>query len=121
MNPSKYNLIMDTIEIEKSKAHITVEIIEYFPNLAVSTTIIKKTTGSISAMSFDTGEGLSEKTSPVDMFVQVIDGRAEFEIDGITAILETGQSIILPAHKSSCIKPNGQFKLIQTVIKSAYE
>jgi hypothetical protein len=34
-------------EIEKSKVHIIVEIIEYVPNAVLSKTIIKKTTGDL--------------------------------------------------------------------------
>ena len=112
---------MNSAEIEKAKAHIVVEIIEYVPNSVVMKTILKKTTGNISVMSFDSGEGLVEKTSPFDTFVQVIDGKAEIEIDGGMNILETGQGIIIPAHRSHLIKANGRFKLISTVIKSGYE
>lgn len=112
---------MDRTELEKSKAHITVEIIEYIPNSVVSKTILKKSTGNISVMSFDVGEGLTEKTSPFDTYAQIIDGKAEIVIDGIPVLLKTGQSIIIPAHKSNLIKANGRFKMIQTVIKSGYE
>ena len=55
----------DSSELEKSKAHIIVEIIEYMANAVVIKTIIKKSTGNISVMSFDNGEGLTEKTSPI--------------------------------------------------------
>jgi quercetin dioxygenase-like cupin family protein len=112
---------MNNIELEKSKAHITVEIIEYVPNSVVCKTILKKSTGNISVMSFDSGEGLTEKTTPFDTFAQIIEGKAELVIDGTSVILETGQSIIIPAHKSNLIKANGRFKMIQTVIKSGYE
>jgi hypothetical protein len=47
----------DSSELEKSKAHIIVEIIEYMTNSVVIKTIIKKSTGNISVMSFDSGEG----------------------------------------------------------------
>ena len=99
-------------EIEKSKAHIIVEIIEYMPNSVVSKTIIKKSTGNISAMSFDTGEGLTEKTSPYDTYVQIIEGKAE---------VVTGEGIVIPAHHGNLIVPNGRFKMISTIIKSGYE
>jgi hypothetical protein len=39
-------------ELEKSKSHIIVEIIEYVPNSVVIKTIIKKSTGNISAYVF---------------------------------------------------------------------
>ena len=108
-------------ELEKSKAHIIVEIIEYMANAVVIKTIIKKSTGNISVMSFDSGEGLTEKTSPFDTFAQIIDGKAEIVIDKVSTILESGQGIIIPAHVSNFIKPNGRFKMILTIIKSGYE
>jgi quercetin dioxygenase-like cupin family protein len=112
---------MNAIEIEKSRAHITVEIIEYIPNAVVSKTILKKSTGNISVMSFDSGEGLTEKTTPFDTFVQIIDGKAEIVISGESNFLQTGQSIVIPAHASNFVRPNGRFKMILSVIKSGYE
>jgi len=52
---------MEIVDIEKSKSFITVEIIEYLEHAVVIKTILKKSTGNISVMSFDTGEGLTEK------------------------------------------------------------
>jgi quercetin dioxygenase-like cupin family protein len=112
---------MDNIEIEKSKVHITVEIIEYIAKSVVIKTILKKSTGNISVMSFDSGEGLTEKTSPFDTFIQIIDGQAEIVISGVTSLLVTGASIVIPAHALNYVKPNGRFKMILTVIKSGYE
>ena len=108
-------------ELQKSQSYIVLEIIEYIPNSVVSKTIIKKSTGNVTVMSFDKGEGLSEKISPFDTFMQVIEGRADIVIDKKSHILNTGQGIIVPAHSSNLIKPNGRFKMISTVIKSGYE
>jgi len=108
-------------EIEKGKAHIIVELIEYEHDEVVSKSIMKKNTGSIDAMSFDSGEGLNEKTSPFDTYLQIIDGSAIIVIDGKSSKLEIGQGILIPAHASSHIEPNGRFKLLLTVIKSGYE
>jgi quercetin dioxygenase-like cupin family protein len=111
----------DSTELEKSKSHIIVEIIEYMANSVVIKTILKKSTGNISVMSFDSGEGLTEKISPFDTFVQIIEGKAEIVIDKISHLLESGQGIIVPAHLPNFIKPNGRFKIISTIIKSGYE
>ena len=108
-------------ELEKSKSHIIVEIIEYMANSVVIKTIFRKSTGNISVMSFDSGEGLTEKTSPFDTFIQIIEGKAEIVIDKISHLLESGMGITIPAHSSNFIKPNGRFKMISTVIKSGYE
>jgi quercetin dioxygenase-like cupin family protein len=112
---------MDSTELEKSKVHIIVEIIEYIPNSVVSKTIIKKSTGNISVMSFDTGEGLTEKISPFDTFAQIIEGKAEIVINGKSHTLKAGEGIIIPAHQSNIVKANERFKMILTVIKSGYD
>ncbi len=112
---------MEATDIEKSKAHIIVEIIEYIPNSVVTKTILKKSTGNISVMSFDIGEGLTEKTTPFDTFAQIIEGKAEIVIKGKSNFLVTGQSIVIPAHAPNFINPNGRFKMILTVIKSEDE
>jgi quercetin dioxygenase-like cupin family protein len=112
---------MENIEVEKSKVFIIVEIIEYIPNSVVIKTIIKKTTGNVSAVSFDSGESLTERVSAFDNFIQVIDGNAEILIDEVTAVLVTGQSIIIPAHTKYSIKANVRFKMLSTIIKSGYE
>ena len=108
-------------EIEKAKVHIVVEIIEYMPNAVVSKTIIKKTTGNVTASSFDAGEELAEKTSPFDNYIQIIDGAAELTIDDKEYKLKLGEGIIIPAHTKHHFNANVQFKMISTVIKSGYE
>lgn len=108
-------------ELEKSRAHIIVEILEYVPKAVAIKTIIKKSTGSVSVMSFDSGEGLSERISPFDTFIQIIEGRAEIIIDSVSNHLEMGSGIIIPAHQTNFIRPNERFKMITTTIKSGYE
>ena len=112
---------MDNKELTKSKAHIIVEIIEYVPNAVVSKTIIKKITGNITVSSFDSGEELSEKSSPFDTYVQIIDGAAEITVDDKKVMLELGQGMIIPAHSKHSFNAQEQFKMITTVIKSGYE
>lgn len=121
MDNNYKNRKSEDTELEKSTAHIIVEIIEYVSNSVVTKTIVKKSTGNISVMSFDSGEGLTEKTSPFDTFAQIIEGKAEIVIDKISNLLESGQGIIIPAHSPNFIKPNGRFKMILTIIKSGYE
>jgi quercetin dioxygenase-like cupin family protein len=112
---------MHTTEIEKSKAHIMVQIIDYVPNSVVSKTIVRKLTGDISIVAIDSGIGLAEKISPFDTFVQIIDGAAELVIEGRSNKLEKGQGIIIPAHTANSVNAKEQFKMILTIIKSGYE
>jgi quercetin dioxygenase-like cupin family protein len=108
-------------EIKKAKAYTIGSIIKYVPNSVVIKTIIKKLSGNISVVSFDKGEALNEKVIPYDTFVEIIDGRAEIIIDGISFLLDTGQSIIIPAHSSNTVRANERFKMISTIIKSGYD
>jgi quercetin dioxygenase-like cupin family protein len=108
-------------ELEKSKVHIVIEIIEYLPNAVVSKTIIKKSTGNITVSSLDAGEELAEKISPFDTYIQIIDGSAELIIADRKFRLNLGEGIIIPAHSKHKFNANEQFKMIATVIKSGYE
>lgn len=121
INKSESKVNDESVELLRGKSHIIVEIIEYVPNSVVTKTIIKKSTGNISIMSFDSGEGLMEKTSPFDTFAQIIEGKAEIVIDNVSSLLQSGQGIVIPAHSPNFIKPNGRFKMILTIIKSGYE
>lgn len=112
---------MDNPELEKATSHIIVEIIEYVTNSVVIKTIIKKSSGNISIMSFDSGEGLTEKKTPFDQFAQIVEGKADIVINDVSNILEKGQGIIIPAHASNFIRPNGRFKMVLTIIKGGYE
>lgn len=109
------------VELEKSKAHIIVAIIEYVPNAVVSKTILKKTTGNVTVSSLDAGEELGQKTSPFDTYIQIIDGAAEITINDKIYKLALGEGIIIPAHASHNFNANEQFKMISTIIKSGYE
>jgi mannose-6-phosphate isomerase-like protein (cupin superfamily) len=111
----------DNTELEKSKAHIIVEILEYVPNSVLTKTIIKKTTGNITVSAVDEGEELAEKTLAFDSFIQIIDGAADVVIKGEKFKLTLGEGIIIPAHASHCIEATEQFKMISTIIKSGYE
>lgn len=112
---------MDTNEVKKAIAYITTEIVEYIAHSVDSKTILKKSSGNINVMSFDTGEGLNENTSPFDTYAQIIEGKAELVISGVSHMLVTGQSIVIPAHAPIFVTPNERFKMILTVIKSGYE
>ena len=112
---------MENNEIEKAKMLNNVDVIEYVPKSVAFKTIIKKITGNIQIISFDTGEVIPGKIIAFDNFVEIIDGKAEIIIDGISNLLIPGQSIVIPAHTSNSIKAIDRFKMISTIIKSGYE
>ena len=109
---------LQNIDMKKRKALFINGTIGYLANSVVSKTIIKSSTGNITLMSFDSGEGLVEKTSPFDSFSHVLEGKAEIVIDKVSHFLESGQGIIIPAYLPSFIRPNGRFKMMVTTIKT---
>ena len=112
---------MDNIESKNSNAFRVIDIVEYLPKSVVITSILRKTTGNVTAVSFDSGEILVGKKSPYDTLIQIIDGKSEIIIDDRHNLLRSGESIIIPAHRSNTIKATTRFKMISTIIKSGYE
>jgi len=112
---------MQSNEIEKSKIYNLTELIDYIPHSVITKKIIRKATGHLSVMAIDADETIIEKTSPFDMFIQVIEGEVEIIIDNMVYLLHTGQGIIMPAHVPNVINADVQVKIILTVIKSGYE
>lgn len=119
---SPFNIsILNESEFHTSQAFSTLTALDYIPHEIVTKIIIRKPTGNISVVSFDSGVSLGRKTCPFDTFIQIIDGNAEIIIDKQCNLLETGQFIIIPAHAYNTIKSNVRFKMLCTVIKSGYE
>jgi quercetin dioxygenase-like cupin family protein len=112
---------MQVSEIEKSQAHILLDLVEYVPHSAVFRTLVQKITGNIIILAIDSGEKLEEKISPFDSYIQIIEGESEIVIDNHSNILESGQAILIPAHSTNLIRANNPSKMIITVIKSGYE
>jgi quercetin dioxygenase-like cupin family protein len=112
---------MDNPEYKNSRAFKIINIVEYLPNSIVIKSILRKTTGNVSAISFDSGEILVGKTSPYETLIQIIEGKSEIIIDDNSNLLEIGQAIIIPAHTSNTIMAHVRFKMISTIIKSGYE
>ena len=112
---------MQLLGIEKSQAHILVDLIDYVPHSVVSRILVQKITGNIIAIAIDSGEALEEKISPFDTYIQIIEGESEIVIDNCSTILATGQAILVPAHATNLIRANNPSKMVVTVIKSGYE
>jgi quercetin dioxygenase-like cupin family protein len=116
---NKNIITMESNEFEKSKVFNFSNSVEYAEGGIVSKTVLKKQTGNISLFSFAKGEALSEHTAPFDAMIQVVDGKGEVIIGGKSFLLETGQSIIMPANITHAVKAVEKFKMVLTMIKSS--
>ena len=108
-------------EFEKGKVHTPGEIIEYAPDPVINKILLKKPTGIINLISYDSGKGLAGKIYPFDTFVLLIEGKAEIIIDGATNLLGAFQGIIIPAHAAYTVIATERFKMLSVTVKSGYE
>ena len=92
--------------------------ITYAEKAVVSKQILKKETGNMSLFAFDKDEGLSEHTTPFDAVVFIVDGKADIKINGVSNILEVGESIIMPANIPHALIAVEKFKMVLTMLKS---
>lgn len=90
----------------------------YQDGAVVSRTVIDKPVGTITAFAFDAGEGLSEHTAPYDAFVQVLDGEAEINIEGVAHNVAAGEIIIMPANKPHSLRAVKRFKMLLVMIRA---
>lgn len=114
-------LTPDNMEFEKAKPFFLNDTLEYQPDNIVIKNILKKTTGQVTALTFDKGQALAVRVSAFDTFLYVIDGKSEVIIDHNSTLLEVGESIIVPAHCHHSVKAPMRFKMLLTFIKSGYE
>lgn len=109
---------MSTNEFEKSKVFTFAGSVEYADGAIVSKTVLKRETGNISLFAFGKGEALSEHTAPFDALLQAVDGKGEIVIGGKSFMLDSGQSIIMPANIPHSVRAVEKFKMVLTMIKS---
>jgi quercetin dioxygenase-like cupin family protein len=93
--------------------------IEYSDGSVVSKQLIKKETGTITLFAFEKGQSLSEHTAPFDAFVQVVDGKGEFFIDGRPVVVNRDEFIILPANIPHAVNAVEKFKMLIVMIKES--
>jgi quercetin dioxygenase-like cupin family protein len=107
-----------TNEFEKGIKFSYSKSIDYVEKAVVSKHILKKETGNISLFAFDKDEGLSEHTTPFDALVFIVDGKAEIIINGVSNVLEAGESIIMPAKVPHALFAVEKFKMVLTMLRS---
>lgn len=106
-----------TTDMEIGRALNLEDLVAYSTGSVVSKTLVKGKSGTITAFSFDKGEGLSEHSAPFDAFVQILDGSAELTIGGENIYADKGQVVMMPAnvpHSLSAIEP---FKMLLVMIR----
>ncbi len=93
------------------------EEINYQERSVVSKQIIKKPNGNITLFAFDSGESLTEHTSPYEALVQIIDGQMEIKVGGTPYNVCAGEFILLPPNVPHGLIALQKSKMLLTMIK----
>jgi quercetin dioxygenase-like cupin family protein len=102
----------------KSQVLKITELAAYQEGSVVSRQITKEDAGNVTLFAFDTGQELSEHTSPFDALVHILDGQAEIRISGISYNLTAGDAIIMPANEPHALKAVTRYKMLLTMIRA---
>ena len=89
----------------------------YQPGSVVSKMIVKKATGTVTSFAFDTGELLSEHTTPFDAMIIGVDGVADVTIAGLSHRVAAGQLLRLPGGQPHSVRAVTQFKMLLVMLK----
>ena len=103
---------------DRAEGRRVVDLASYQDGAIVSRIVIKRDTGNVTFFAFDTGQALSEHTTPYDALVHVIDGEAAITVAGQPYRLRAGDMIILPAHQPHAVTAVSRFKMLLTMIRS---
>lgn len=91
--------------------------IQYQDNGIVSRTILKRDSGNITLFAFDTGQELSEHTTPYEALLNVFEGEARVSINSNQHNLKAGDLILLPANVPHAAKAIQRFKMMLIMVK----
>ena len=92
-------------------------LINYQEGSIVSRVILKSHNGNVTLFAFDSGQELSEHSTPYDALVEVLEGEVEIRISGVAKVLKSGQIIIMPANEPHAVKAISQFKMLLSMVK----
>ncbi len=93
-------------------------LINYQDGSVVSRTLVNKPTGTVTLFAFDSGQSLSEHTTPYDAMVVMLDGEADITVSGNTVRARTGDLVMMPAGSPHALAAVTPYKMMLTMIRS---
>ncbi len=93
------------------------DLIEYKQGRISSKTLAQRNDLSISLLSFAKGECLSTHSAPGDAMVNVLEGKVRITIGQEKVVLESGETVVMPANIPHGLEALEEFKMLLTVVK----
>ncbi len=93
------------------------DLVDYKPGKVASLTLTQNPGVGITLFAIDKGEGLSTHSAPGDAMAQVLEGKVEITIDGVTQTLTADDTIVMPAEVPHALQAVEPFKFLLVVVK----
>jgi quercetin dioxygenase-like cupin family protein len=107
----------ETTNLPPSEPLALGKLVSYQDGSIVSRTLIKKNGGTLTLFAFDAGQSLSEHSAPFDAVVLILDGEAEVVIGGKKVLVNSGQTVLMPADVPHAVHALQRFKMLLIMIR----
>ena len=105
------------LKINPALVYKFIDIVDYQDGSIVSREVIKKSSGTITVFAFDAGQGLSGHSSPMDAYVQILEGNMEITIGEEKFALGSGEVILMPAMINHALDALESSKMLLTMVR----
>ena len=102
--------------IDKEEILELKNLVVYQEGQVVSKTLVQNRAVSLTLFAFDQGEEIATHDSSGDAMVQILEGTAQFAVDGKIHVCKAGDVLIMPAKKPHSVYAPEAFKMLLTVI-----
>jgi quercetin dioxygenase-like cupin family protein len=85
------------------------DLVNYQEGSIVSRTLVNLTTGTVTLLAFDEGQGLSEHTAPFEAPAYLLQGEAEIAVSGRQLRTTVGEAVLMPT-KQHHAQTGGPFR-----------
>lgn len=93
------------------------ELLEYEDHKVSSITLSSEKNVIITLFAIDKGEGIGGHASTGDAMVQILDGTAKITVGEDTFLVNSGETLIMPAGITHALYAQERFKMLLTVVK----
>src|SRR5690242_1537454 len=90
---------------------------QFAGNGIISRTLLRTPSSRVVLFGFDEGQELTEHTSTQEALVQILTGKCEFDLDGKTHQLNTGDLVFMPPNLPHAVRATSRFSMLLTISK----
>lgn len=103
--------------LPEAEAIVVANLIQYSDGSVVSRVLGRAAGGTMTAFAFDKGESVSEHTTPCVAVAHVLEGTAEFVIDGSRSLVRGGELVLIPAGAPHSVQAVERFKMLLVMLR----